>query len=149
MAAEVPVRAAGFVIFRRMPEIQFLLMKASYGTRHWSPPKGHVDPGESDYETALRETEEEAGFKPDVLKVVPDFKVELNYRVTSHRDGVNRPKIITYWLAELLNPEQNQVKVSEEHTAFEWLPCQEAIDLQGFEDMAKAFRQCQDKLDQL
>lgn len=54
--------AAGFVIFRRCcNEIQYLLLKASYGSRHWSPPKGHIDPGEDDFTTALRETKEEAG----------------------------------------------------------------------------------------
>jgi len=55
-------KAAGFVIFRRLcGEIQYLLLKASYGSFHWSSPKGHVDPGEDDYTTALRETKEEAG----------------------------------------------------------------------------------------
>jgi len=55
-------KAAGFVIFRRLcGEIQYLLLKASYGSFHWSSPKGHVDPGEDDFTTALRETKEEAG----------------------------------------------------------------------------------------
>ena len=39
------VRAAGFIIFRRLPDIQYLFMQTSYGGRHWTPPKGHVDPG--------------------------------------------------------------------------------------------------------
>ena len=39
------VRAAGFVLFRRVPAIEYLLMQTSYGKNHWSPPKGHVDPG--------------------------------------------------------------------------------------------------------
>lgn len=55
-------RAAGFVIFRRIrDEVEYLLLKASYGNFHWSSPKGHVDPGEDDYTTAVRETREEAG----------------------------------------------------------------------------------------
>lgn len=55
-------RAAGFVIFRRLnQQIQYLILQASYGQHHWTPPKGHVDPGEDDYTTALRETNEEAG----------------------------------------------------------------------------------------
>ena len=36
-----PVVAAGLVIYRRVSkEIQFLMLQASYGTFHWSPPKG-------------------------------------------------------------------------------------------------------------
>ena len=38
-----PVRAAGFIIYRKTPEIQFLLLQCSRA-KHWSPPKGHVDP---------------------------------------------------------------------------------------------------------
>ena len=49
---------------------------------------GHVDPGESDYETAIRETSEEAGLDQKTFSVIPDFKCELNYRVTNHRDGI-------------------------------------------------------------
>lgn len=55
-------RAAGFLIFRLVnSQAEYLLLKASYGSFHWSPPKGHVDPGEDDFTTALRETQEEAG----------------------------------------------------------------------------------------
>lgn len=35
-------RAAGFLIFRRWNEqIEYLLLKASYGKKHWTPPKGN------------------------------------------------------------------------------------------------------------
>lgn len=35
------VRAAGYVIYRRLSDkIEFLLLQASYGDYHWSPPKG-------------------------------------------------------------------------------------------------------------
>lgn len=37
------VRAAGFVIFRRNPDIEYLLMQTSYGKHHWTPPKGKHD----------------------------------------------------------------------------------------------------------
>lgn len=57
------LRAAGFLVFRRIrKEIQFLLLRASDGINHWSPPKGHVDQEEDDFETALRETKEESGY---------------------------------------------------------------------------------------
>ena len=47
--------AAGFVVFRRFQSaIEFLLLHASYEQNLWSPPKGHVDPGEKELETAWR-----------------------------------------------------------------------------------------------
>lgn len=35
-------KAAGFVIYRKNCNeiIEYLLMQASYGTNHWTPPKG-------------------------------------------------------------------------------------------------------------
>lgn len=34
-------RAAGFLVYRLVSsDIQYLLLKASYGSHHWTPPKG-------------------------------------------------------------------------------------------------------------
>ena len=129
-----------------MPEVQFLLMQATYGNFHWSPPKGHVKPGETDYEAAIRETKEEAGLSDSVLAVMNDFKIELRYNVTNHRDGKKRDKISTYWLAELLKPAENSVVMSEEHQDFKWLTLQEAKDLSGFKDFNEALDKCYTKI---
>ncbi|KAH8413122.1 hypothetical protein KR009_008183 [Drosophila setifemur] len=123
-------KAAGLVIFRRLcGEIQYLLLKASYGDLHWSSPKGHVDPGEDDYTTALRETKEEAGQVYDVkdLIVYKDTPLTLNYQVKG------KPKIVVYWLAELRNPCQEPI-LSEEHTALKWLLKEAAKECVGFKD---------------
>ncbi|EZA58429.1 hypothetical protein DMN91_007811 [Ooceraea biroi] len=128
-------RACGLVIFRRFQDtVQYLLMQTSYGEHHWTPPKGHVDPGESDMETALRETREEAGFRSSDLEIYEDAKHELNYAV----NGV--PKIVIYWLAELLNPDKS-VKLSDEHQDFRWLPLREACDLAKYADMQNTLRE--------
>ncbi|KMY89369.1 bis(5'-nucleosyl)-tetraphosphatase [asymmetrical] [Drosophila simulans] len=121
-------KAAGFVIFRRLcGEIQYLLLKASYGSFHWSSPKGHVDPGEDDFTTALRETKEEAGYDEKDLIIYKDTPLTLNYEVNS------KPKIVIYWLAELRNPCQEPI-LSEEHTDLKWLPKEEAKQCVGFKD---------------
>ncbi|XP_032681982.1 bis(5'-nucleosyl)-tetraphosphatase [asymmetrical] [Odontomachus brunneus] len=125
-------RACGLVIFHRFQgTVQYLLMQTSYGEHHWTPPKGHVDPGESDMETAMRETREEAGFVSNDLKIFENAKQEMTYQV----NGV--PKIVIYWLAELLNPDKS-VKMSNEHQAFKWLPLREACDLARYSEMQKA-----------
>ena len=47
--------AAGLVVFRRIHSaIEYLLLHASYELNLWSPPKGHVDPGENELQTAWR-----------------------------------------------------------------------------------------------
>ena len=142
------VRAAGFIIYRRLVSagpFEYLLLKASYGDKHWTPPKGHVDPGEDDWTTALRETEEEAGLREADLDVVPDFKVELRYTAVTSQRG-RHEKVVTYWLAGLRQPEKTEVRLSEEHTELRWLPLQEACELAKFEDMRGALNKCEDKL---
>jgi len=36
--------AAGFIIFRRVERnpIEYLLLQTSYGSHHWTPPKGEI-----------------------------------------------------------------------------------------------------------
>lgn len=124
-----PKVAAGFVVFRRISNgIEYLLLQTSYGIHHWTPPKGHVDPGESDLETAYRETREESGLEQSDIKVYEDTKKTLNYKVKG------KPKVVHYWLAELVNPSA-KVKLSNEHQDFKWLSLKEACELSGYKDM--------------
>ncbi|XP_012277271.1 bis(5'-nucleosyl)-tetraphosphatase [asymmetrical] [Orussus abietinus] len=123
------LRACGFVIFRRIQgNIEYLLMQASYSDHHWTPPKGHVDPGESDMETALRETEEEAGFSKNDLRIYEDAKQEQKYEVKGNL------KTVIYWLAELIDTKK-PVTLSSEHQDFKWLTLEPACELAKFPEM--------------
>jgi bis(5'-nucleosidyl)-tetraphosphatase len=87
-------RAAGLVIYRQVGGlVQWLLLQTSYGQNHWTPPKGHLDPGEDDMMAAMRETKEEAGLGSEQLEVFENEKVELQY------EAFGNPKIVTYWMA--------------------------------------------------
>uniref|UniRef100_A0A3B3TAL8 Bis(5'-nucleosyl)-tetraphosphatase [asymmetrical] n=1 Tax=Paramormyrops kingsleyae TaxID=1676925 RepID=A0A3B3TAL8_9TELE len=136
------LRACGFIVFRRLSQfhppdnIQYLLLQTSYGRHHWTPPKGHVDPGEDDLTTALRETEEEAGLRAGQLNIISSFLKELQYKVKG------RDKEVLYWLAELKDPE-TQVTLSKEHQAFRWAGLEEACDLAKHEEMQEALRDAQ------
>ena len=121
--------AAGFIIFRRLQEqVQYLLLQTSYGIHHWTPPKGHLEEGETEMDAAVRETEEEAGIAKDQLKV-HDYKEELRYPVKGQM------KRVVYWIAELTNPD-TPVKLSDEHIKYEWCTIADAKKIQSqFEDM--------------
>jgi len=128
--------AAGLVIFRRMQSaIEFLLLHASYEQNLWSPPKGHVDPGEEEIETAWRETVEESGLTPSDLNLVDGFVKELNY--VAH----GKPKRVVYWLAEMTNPE-TPIRLSEEHREFKWLQLEEAKRTVRFPDLQATLDEC-------
>lgn len=60
-------KSCGAVVFRReRGETQFLLVKNKNG-RHWGFPKGHVEDGETEQQTALREIKEETGLSVEIL----------------------------------------------------------------------------------
>lgn len=133
------LRACGFIVFRRLAacapadNIEYLLLQTSYGKHHWTPPKGHVDPGEDDLTTALRETREEAGLAEEHLRVVEDFVQKLHYNVRG------RPKDVWYWLAELKDPTIS-VTLSNEHQAYRWAQLEEACTLAQYKDLQDTLR---------
>jgi len=136
-------RAAGLVIFRQAEVdgvVEWLLLQTSYGSNHWTPPKGHLDPGEDEMMAATRETEEEAGLGSDQLEVFNEVKAELRY------EAFGSPKVVTYWLAKLREP-STTVILSEEHKDFKWLQCDEACKLAGFVEMGEVIRKFQQKVD--
>lgn len=66
-------------------------------------PKGHIDPGENVEETALRETEEEAGFADlAVLADLGSSRVEFDYK------GNHYIRDEHYFLMTLRSPRQGQ-----------------------------------------
>jgi 8-oxo-dGTP diphosphatase len=84
-----PIRAAGGAVWRRSdkgPIEVVLVHRLSYDD--WSLPKGKVEAGESDEETALREVEEEAGVRGRLGPELPS---------TCYRDRFGRPKTVRYW----------------------------------------------------
>ncbi|XP_062984786.1 bis(5'-nucleosyl)-tetraphosphatase [asymmetrical] [Elgaria multicarinata webbii] len=143
------LRACGLIIFRKLREasptsalgnkIEYLLLQTSYETHHWTPPKGHVDPGEDDLQTALRETQEEAGLDPTQFTIIDGFKKELNYIVK------NKPKTVIYWLAEMKDND-TEIKLSSEHQAFRWLTLDAACRLSEYKDMQCTLREAHEFL---
>uniref|UniRef100_A0A5F8HCF0 Bis(5'-nucleosyl)-tetraphosphatase [asymmetrical] n=1 Tax=Monodelphis domestica TaxID=13616 RepID=A0A5F8HCF0_MONDO len=135
------LRACGLIIFRRrtIPKvsndsIQFLMLQTSYGTHHWTPPKGHVDPGENDMEAAIRETQEESGLDTTQLIIVEGFKSELNYLVNK------KHKTVVYWLAEVKDYNV-EIHLSREHQAYRWLNLEEACKIAHYKNLEAALRE--------
>lgn len=105
-------------------------------------PLGHVDPGEDDFTTALRETQEEAGYKEADLTIFKDQCKVLNYKVNGN------DKVVVYWLAELKDPQKNP-QLSDEHTEFIWLPKEDAISKAGYADFAEMVQYFHDNIKNL
>ena len=111
-------RSCGFLIVTGDPVDSFLLMEHK---DRWDLPKGHVDPGESDMEAALRELEEETGFARDELLVDSRFCYEQKYLVGGGRYGAGGTveKTLRIFLAAISDP---LVPELTEHIGFRWFP---------------------------
>lgn len=113
--------SCGFLVFRRNPHLQFLLMKHK---SRWDLPKGHTDPGESEHDCALRELWEETGIRKEDIEIIPDFQYTNFYQVRYERTG-GEPKLkkLVLYLALLKDP-QKEIAVTEHagHRWFDWTP---------------------------
>jgi diadenosine hexaphosphate hydrolase (ATP-forming) len=63
-----PVPQAGGIVVRKDgDDLSVLLVRAKRDPSIWIFPKGHIEPGESAPDTALRETQEEAGVEGELI----------------------------------------------------------------------------------
>ncbi|MCP4171204.1 MAG: NUDIX domain-containing protein [Fuerstiella sp.] len=121
-------RSCGFLIVKGDPIQSFLLMKHA---NRWDLPKGHVDPGETDLECALRELEEETGIRLDQIQVIDDFLHETRYMVNGKRYGLGKgpvEKTMRIYLGRLT--EDVDITLTE-HLGFEWFDWQPPHHIQA------------------
>lgn len=110
------IKACGFLIIRDDPNPSFLLMRHP---DRWDLPKGHVDPGESNLQCALRELEEETGITSADILIDEEFRFKHTYVVRSSRSGyVPKKKKLIIFLGKLIRPVK--IKLTE-HQAYEWI----------------------------
>jgi len=91
------VRAAGGLVWRARPDGApevLLVHRPAYDD--WSLPKGKAEPDEPDADAARREVEEETGLR---CRLGPEL------RTARYRDRRGRPKMVRYWLMEVIDPE--------------------------------------------
>ena len=113
---EPEVFSSGFLLFRKQKVLQFLLMK--HRTR-WDLPKGHLDPGETKKQAAIRELCEETGLQASDVWFDPSFVFENQYWVSYKRNGGQKQlKELTIYLGLLVHDKPILVT---EHETYEWI----------------------------
>lgn len=129
-------KSVGAVIFRKKDNNIFYLLldygKMKKGSDHyWNFVKGHVEKGETEEETMRRETLEETGISD--LRIISGFSDKNRYvyrafgKEREKRKKSGQKNIVakksTHFLAET---KLENIKLSDEHIDFAWLPFEEA-----------------------
>ena len=108
-------KSCGALVVRREENNYYILMIRHKAGGNRSFPKGHVEQGETEYETALREVMEETSSR---IAIVSDFRATVNYRPSP---GVM--KEVVYFLTET---QQEEIRPrAGEIAKVEWVPIEE------------------------
>ena len=105
-----------------MHKDKVLLVKHNKG--HWDFPKGHVEEGETEKQTAIREVKEETNVNVQILS---DKKYQTNYIIKDK----NIDKDVIFFLAKPLN--LNQRPQLEEVSVSEWKKIEDALEVITYE----------------
>lgn len=132
-------KSCGALVVRREREDYYILMIRHKAGGHRSFPKGHMEQGETEYATALREVMEETSSR---IAIVSDFRSTVTY---SPSPGVM--KEVVYFLAFTT---EESIKAREGEIAeVEWVPIDEAESCLTHENDKTVFRAAMERMQHL
>lgn len=122
--------SAGAIILREIDgELKVALAQHKCSNKTWAMPKGHVEPGETIEEAALREIYEEAGLRD--VQLIKYLGSLLRESVKSNGEVVQ--KTIHYYLAYALNGKKALPPPDKAFIEPGWFPPKQAIELLPYE----------------
>ena len=118
-------KSCGVVLFSKQ---KVLLLQYATGQKegewdlqgHWDFPKGHVDKGETEIETATRELEEETGIKNIIL--LDNFRKTINYKIQKRDRKIS--KEVVFFIATTV---ETEINLSHEHVDYGWFDFTSAL----------------------
>ncbi len=126
--------SAGGLVVRRMRGRPYIAAVRVKDGTVLALPKGHIEPGESGAETAVREVREETGLDGRLVEKLDDIR----YWYT--RDGARVLKVVSFFLLAYRSGSVRDYQ-REEVDGAEWIPLEEAperLAYRGEQQMARA-----------
>jgi bis(5'-nucleosidyl)-tetraphosphatase len=118
MGIKYDEKSCGIIVVRDAEQTQYLILH--YPNGHWDLPKGHVEKGEEEHDTARRELEEETGISD--IEFVDGYREAISYKY--RRRGKISNKQVVFFLART---SKSEIQLSHEHQDFLWLPYEKAL----------------------
>ena len=119
------IKSCGFVVYRQVDgQNHYLVIKSKNGDVGF--PKGHMECGESEIDTAIRELKEETGVCVDV---VAGFRRQIEYPLKNEPNAI---KQAVYFLGEYSHGNVVCQETEVEEAGF--MPIGKALDLLTFEE---------------
>lgn len=109
-------KSCGALVYRKRGGGTELLLLRHRNGGHWSFPKGHVEAGENEIQTALREVKEETGLD---IRLLDGFRESVEYCPKP-----NVKKQVVYFLG--CSQDGRVSKQEEEISEIRWMPIEEA-----------------------
>lgn len=116
---QMVVKAGGGVVLRQNENGSWEVALVHRPRREdWSFPKGKLDPEETFEEGALREVEEETGFRCELTRFAG---------YTEYIDRRGRPKIVAYWVMKVI--EEGTFSAHAEIDELQWVEVSSAAEM--------------------
>jgi 8-oxo-dGTP pyrophosphatase MutT (NUDIX family) len=133
-------KSCGAVIFKANGVRKYLLLHYEGG--HWDFVKGHVENNETERETVLRETQEEAGITDP--KFIEGYRNPISYYY--RRAGETVYKEVVFYLLE---SKTDAVRLSREHVGFDWMSYEKAYERLTYKNAKDTLRKAHEHLEKL
>ncbi len=119
-------KSCGILVIRKQQQRREILLIQNLKGGHWSFPKGHMEPGETELDTARRGVWEETGLQVDPC---PALRRTIAYTLPNGNE-----KTVVYFGGLLSSDRAEPRPQQDEIAAVQWVPLNEAAPLLTYEN---------------
>ena len=132
-------KSCGAIVIHKRGDLCKILLVRNHNGRNYSFPKGHVELGETEEETAVREVKEETGLD---IRIIPSFREVADYCPF----GKIRKRVV-FFMAQAMS---DRVHIQEEEIdSYIWVNLDEAHHRCTYDNDLRVIRKARENIDKL